>query len=278
MGTYDQLHYFPQPLRVAGDDQTRAYWAIDPVGSLVLFVHGFRGSAVKTWSDFPGLLPGHRSGAGADMIYYGYDGARTRADDSASHLYRFLDSLGTVPADVINQSLPNGAPPRPADFRYDEITVVAHSLGSVVSRRALLNAHRDERPWREKVKLVLFAPAHKGSDVMKIYLESLTIFVPKASAIESMLKVAYPVLRDLSVGCPTLNQLLAEVEEATERGKKNKYLLARKVIRGDRDRVAEPLPFSGDATTVVIAGRGHSDICKPSPGFMDPVEQVAEVL
>jgi hypothetical protein len=186
-------------------------------------------------------------------------------------LHNFLDALCSNPGQVINSTLAPGAAPRPAGFNYARITIVAHSLGAVVSRRALLYANDKKRPWRQKVRLAFFAPAHMGSDIVGLYLGTLAIFIPRAAGIGSALKIAYPVLIDLEVGSPTLTQLLADVAQATAKGKKNKFLLAQKVIRGTRDRVVWPLPFGADSVPDVLSGKGHTDICKPSSGFPDPL-------
>lgn len=279
--TTPQKHYFPQNVTTSGNPgslSSRAYWAINPSGKLIVFVHGFRGDAVKTWIDFPGLLPANPNCAGSDIFYYGYDGAETRADNSAKLLYDFVDDLCFRPAGVINPTLPPGAPPRPANFAYNKITLVAHSLGAVVTRRALLYAHNDKpkRPWLPKVHLVLFAPAHLGSDIVRLYLGTLAIFVPRIGAVENALKLAYPVLIDLEVGSPTLAQLVADVAQATNKGKKNGYLLAKAVIRGTRDRVVTPLPFGTDAAPTVLPGKGHRDVCKPSFLFPVPINELAK--
>ena len=59
------------------DKDVQAILALQPQRKAVLFIHGFSGDALGTWSDFPVLMPGRASCAGRDLFFYGYDGLRT---------------------------------------------------------------------------------------------------------------------------------------------------------------------------------------------------------
>ncbi|MDX0196885.1 hypothetical protein GOC06_26085 [Sinorhizobium meliloti] len=52
-----------------------------------------------------------------------------------------------------------------------KVTVIAHSLGAPVSRRALLDAIRNQASWAGKTRLQLFAPAHMGAYLNKVRKE-----------------------------------------------------------------------------------------------------------
>jgi hypothetical protein len=46
----------------------RAYWAVKPTGTVVIFVHGLMGEAVGTWSNFEGLLLKSDKCQGCDLV------------------------------------------------------------------------------------------------------------------------------------------------------------------------------------------------------------------
>jgi pimeloyl-ACP methyl ester carboxylesterase len=156
-----QSHHFPLDLK-RPDGQSwgrssKAFFATEPVGSAILFVHGFGGKATDTWLEFPRLLPLEAESAGYDLLFYGYDGKKARAAFSAAGLLEFLDALNDTPSrDVINPSLTPGIPKRPKAFRYKRLVICAHSLGAVVSRLALLDAGNQtpRRRWLSRVRLL----------------------------------------------------------------------------------------------------------------------------
>src|SRR4029077_16352823 len=59
----------------------------------------------------------------------------------------------------------------------DRVLFVAHSLGAVVLRRALLDcyldaARYDDAHWSRHSSLILFAPAHSGANVLRLIGET----------------------------------------------------------------------------------------------------------
>jgi pimeloyl-ACP methyl ester carboxylesterase len=147
--------------------RTRAHWSRQTATRLVIFVHGFGGDPIDTWTQFPTVLRSEPKLADCDFIFYGYDGLTTQANTSAALFDDFLRHYLANPADVINSWHPiNFA--RPA-FSYAKIVIAAHSLGAVVARRALLRIDRvrtrDQHvaPWLSRLRIVLYAPAHHGA-------------------------------------------------------------------------------------------------------------------
>src|SRR5262245_15816091 len=49
----------------------------------IVFVHGFGGTAIPTWLNFPALLNGDPDTCKWDFIFFEYDGLQTAADESA---------------------------------------------------------------------------------------------------------------------------------------------------------------------------------------------------
>src|SRR2546426_774080 len=128
-----QTHLMPRSLPDWGIN-SQAYWSIKPNRKAIVFVHGFKGSALSTWLEFPRLLQQMHKCAGCDLIFYGYDGARMRATNSAWLLRKFLKQVVENSRELANQTLPPFLK-RPPNFSYDNVIICAHSLGAVVSRQ-----------------------------------------------------------------------------------------------------------------------------------------------
>lgn len=262
-----QQHFTPRDIAHHGKG-TRAYWAVTPLRKAVVFVHGFGGDPIDTWEDFHSLLRSHSSSSGVDLIYYGYDALYTRSRISAVDLKNFLVSLLEQPATL-------NLPGRPQSFAFDSVTIVAHSLGSIVSRQALLEARSENRTWLGKIQLVLFAPAHMGADVIRLASEAIFGLGPLGSIAAAVTKGYWQVLQDLEPNSQTLTLLQSECAQAIAAGVQ--CLVARKVILGKKDKVVSPNRFCQDPSPVVVDGKGHIDVCKPDVSYPLPVVEVAGV-
>jgi pimeloyl-ACP methyl ester carboxylesterase len=228
-----QTHHLPT--RIPFGEQSEVLWALAPTRKAILFVHGFGGSATTTWVQFPSLLQRERSCHGHDLIFYGYDGLQTRARPSADLLIRLLDELFSNPTELLAKSLPSAA--RPKQFKYKEIVIVAHSLGAVVSRIALVDAYSKRRNWASKIKLVFFAPAHGGANILS--LASLAMGVLRLAPVEALARFRFQVLHDLEENCQTLTELANQTRATIRRGARN--LIARRVIYAGQDKVVNPI-------------------------------------
>lgn len=258
--------------------KSRAHWAVAPAKRAIVFVHGFGGDAIGTWQQFPRLLTLQQQCCGHDLIFFGYDGLRSYAQNSAVKLRDFLRALGEGAAKVINPHL-DPAVHRSDDFAYERITIVAHSLGAVVTRRALLDAHllaeaEGGFDWLQRTQMVFFAPAHMGANVLELATSVMTTF--KIPLLGAFAKFRFPVLADLEEESHTLTVLRNETLEAMKKPG-NDYLRAKRVILADRDVVVVPHRFANDPPPDTLPG-SHSSICKPSDEFADPVSRIVEVI
>lgn len=224
--------------------------------TLLVFVHGFGGNAVHTWSDFPSRILGEAKYADADIVFFGFDGLRSRAALSAGLLRQALDSLTN-------------------DVAYDRIVLVGHSLGCVVSRMALVDAVENRNRWVSKVNLVFFAPAHSGARIEALFA-SLSSALAVFRALPDLGRLICPVLLDLEMGSPTLAKLSSQVMSLTVN--EHQELIARVVAFGSADRVVEPVSFARDPLPIVVARANHSGICKPTPWFTAPAEILEAIL
>lgn len=278
-------HNLPTTMRRANgqpwgpEHMTRLAEAANPKGALV-FVHGFRGHAVDTWQEFPGLLPGEAKAASYDLLYYGYD-TRQQAPFSAAKLATFLTILAQSPADqVVNPSLAFGLTLRPSAFQYDHIVIAAHSLGAVVARLALLqavDAKGDPAPWLSKVRLALFAPAHSGATVVSL-VALLMSGAPLKNQVEAVARRLFKSINDVETGSPTLK----EMRKATRDLLKSHAQLASChrawVAHGEDDYIVSARQFVKDQPTTALDKTDHFDVCKPTAKRREPLDFLLGVL
>jgi pimeloyl-ACP methyl ester carboxylesterase len=252
--------------------KSEVQWALRPNGKALIFVHGFGGGAVTTWVQFPSLLQSERGCSGYDHFFYGYDGLRKRARPSADDLIRFLDRLFADPAGLFSETIATST--RPANFHYDDIVLIAHSLGAVVCRLALLDAFNKGRTWTSNTSLVLFAPAHSGANVLS--LASLAMGVLRLAPVEALARYRFQVLQDLEERSQTLQDLRARTEKAIARG--GTHLIAKRVVYAGDDKIVNPLDFCSDPAAEFIQGASHTSVCKPRADFRDPLVHLLSSL
>jgi len=202
----------------------------------------------------------------------------TRAAVSAARLLGFLDSLFASPEKIAKWSLgPLLAKKRPLLCTYDRVTIVAHSLGAIVTRLALIEARESRRTWLPRTDLVLFAPAHRGADIVSLAQQGLTGLTWGMSLFTSAVKYRAQALLDLEPQCQTLQDIESRTQNALTSGN-NDGLVARKVLHAESDKVVSPNKFCQDQGTVVLTGRSHTDVCKPTAAYLQPVNHLLEVL
>jgi len=269
-------HYAPLSLQLDIARGTRIRFAHNPCGRVIVFVHGFTLKPHNTWVDFPMLAPGLPKCHGADLVFYQYNCLTTQPTSSGGVLRQFMQLLWQDAAAISNAVLPSTVH-RPAGFRYQSLTLVAHSLGAVVTRYAMVSAllaNPNPDPWVSQTKLILFAPAHKGAAITRLGAEGLTNLPgigTLLTPITAAFKLACPPLRALEPG----SQVLEELERRCTEIRKTHAgasLRAAHVVWGQHDNVVENLMFADDPTSEVIIGKGHSNVCKPSPHFTRPLE------
>jgi pimeloyl-ACP methyl ester carboxylesterase len=266
-----QTHYSSRKLTWGDEGGVR--WAIEPVHRAIVFVHGFGGQAESTWDEFSTLLPLQPQCIGRDLLFYGYDSLTKQAPVSAAQFLEFLQALATDPYEqVIRPSLQDARRVDP-DFHYERITIVAHSLGAVVVREALIQAAMDEppAPWIANIALVLFAPAHSGAAIIPLAEEALGVFPARFGKLAgSGAKLFAQVLSDLEPGSDTLTKLQKDTEALLDRGGFDS-LRAKVVVIGDRDRIVKAVRFCSDPGPKVVPGMGHIGVCKPCAAYPLPI-------
>jgi len=257
------------------DKDVQVLFAIQPSSKAVLFIHGFSGDAIDTWSEFPLLLPIANRCHGHDLYFYGYDGLRADLTSSAALFRDFLDRLFSRTIELVNTNLPPAAQ-RPAGFTYDQMLVVAHSLGAVITRRALLDATRLGRDWAAKIQMLLFAPAHKGANVADLALEAASGF-KFVRLFSALARFESPLIDQLKPGSDILKSLLEETQRARANDA-NPHLKARKVIIAEYEKIVRNETFGDDPPPESIPNTTHTSVCKPRADFRRPLEFLEECL
>ena len=258
--------------------QTKVAWARNPSRGALVFVHGFNGAAIRTWADFPMLVRENAEFASWDAIFFGYDGLHSEVASSSADLRALLDAM-EHPSTLYGSSdaSPNASRRHPPS--YERIVLIAHSLGAIVGRRAMLDGHNQSNPagWAAKVELFNFAPAHGGAKLMAILIEAFGLLAPIVPILQ--LVPRFIVLRDLKVGGPTVTRLEAETHSAVLAGKKN--LRALDAVWARDDNIVTNGPFADDPAPApghVVRGKSHSSVCKPSDGYHLPLNSLKRHL
>jgi pimeloyl-ACP methyl ester carboxylesterase len=265
-----QTHYTPRPLTWGSESSVT--WATSPVGRAVVFVHGFGGEAQGTWDQFSTLLPLQPQCEGRDLFFYGYDSLVQQAPVSAAEFLTFLQALATDPfTAVIRPSLRDARRSDPR-FQYQHITLVAHSLGAVVTREALVQAAMDDppAPWLDRISLVLFAPAHTGAQIIDLANEALGALPASfGAAAAAGAKAFAQVLNDLEPDSLALKKLQGDTADLIQKGYTS--LRAKVVVIGQKDRIVKAVRFCADPGPRIVPDKGHIGICKPDATYAAPL-------
>ena len=156
---------------------------------------------------------------------------------------------------------------------YQRIILVAHSLGAVVVRWAMLRAVEEKRPWRNKVKLLLFAPAHTGSDLASLATAAVSGF-PGLSMFVEAAKAKVPLVKELDPS----SRLLSELAERVRRVPDEICLRSSRVVIAETEIIVSNLPFPGDPWPDAIRDTDHVSACKVTAGEDRAVRILAELL
>jgi len=247
---------------------------------VLIFVHGFNGQALATWSSFPSLLTKQSKFSDWDFVFFGYDGLHTEAVTSAVDLGQLLDMISSSPSQLYGASTASPHAARRHPQAYKRIVLVAHSLGAVVARRAMLDGYNRPRPapWAKATELFTFAPAHNGAKLMSLLLETLG---PAACVVPFVqLLGMFIVLRDLKERSGMLNTLHGDLKRTYDSGTANNLRAVGTVwVRNDRIVTNGVLyPDPAPPPEAVLGGRTHSSVCKPDSSFNDPVNLLVSGL
>ena len=219
----------------------------------IVFVHGFMGEAIPAWTAFQYLLPLRARAKHYDLFFYGYNCVTGNTMAQGRLFCDFLDKLWTSPESVAKDSLPTTAG-RKSNFRYKKVVLVGHSIGAIVCRRALLFARDLGHNWMSNTSMILFAPAHRGARG-KALLKDLGTW-PWLKLVVTTLRYASPLLDEVAPDSQSIAELQRDSSDAIKKGAR--YLVAKKVIIAEVERVIDNLRFVQDPVPVAIPGTTHN--------------------
>jgi alpha-beta hydrolase superfamily lysophospholipase len=264
---------------------SKAYWAKSPCRHALVFVHGFRGKALKTWRDFPRLLLQDPGFEGWDLVFFGYKSAKRQAVKSAEEFQGFFERFATSPGSLMTRT-GDAAGDRPISGGgpyYERIFVVAHSLGAAVVRYALVRNQADA-VWAPCVHLVFYAPAHAGARDVDALVNAVGDEVPGARFFLSLKLYRMPVVDDLTGKTNFLQQLLSRTKQRLA-SRLADHLIARAIVDAEFEYVVKQDKFiDEDPDGRMIPGTNHSSVCKPKPrrlfrgSFLEPYDRLKELI
>ena len=250
------------------------------------------GHATSTWEDFQADFRELPEARRTDALFLGYPSRTHTVAFCAAALRKFLTDLLENPAELIlNPSMPPTARHRPTAFRYEKMILCAHSMGAVIVRRAIIDLDGMKKLGRSgapTIRMLLFAPAHKGSNVALMAISGFGLdWIPGATLLTNILRVRFRSLDDLVKGSDTLRQLEEDSRKMRIRRSRRKGETPQKSDRGyfrasvlhaADDRVVEQESFDNDPPFIPVMNRDHRNICKPGAFYRQPIDELLQVL
>lgn len=270
--------YHTEAVRLDNQKTHEAFLSLLPAKNLLVFIHGFNGKAVLTWNKFPSKLAADASFAETDIIFYGYKSLQRNrnAGNYASDLLIFLkQEIDAIPAPG-NIARIAGEKKLTQRNGYEKIILVAHSLGAIVLRKALMNAKADTVPWLEKVQMLLIAPAHLGAKVDKLIFGVLDIILI-GKLLANGLSYFYPVLEDLKEKSVLLDDLKDDTRMYLQINQGD-FTKAKIVIHSDPDGIVTNGRFESDPQEITVNGSSHTEVCKPNENYNVPFEKLLTLI
>ncbi len=259
------------PIFIKQGKNTTAYLTLDNPSNLVIFVHGFNGKATGTWDEFPSLIRTNNEFSNSDIIFYGYDSLKGQANNNAVKFYNLLKSVCENSPNKLGFKRDN----IDETFTYDRVLIVSHSLGAIVARRALLNAKVENKIWLDKCRMVLFAPAHRGTRIINPFTESLPTI---GKILAGIGLITIPVLDDLRPNSQTIQNLIADSQNYLNLNEGN-FTIAHNVIWADNEIIVHNDQFCSDPIATILNNKSHKTVCKPKPiTFIEPYTIVVNAL
>lgn len=255
-----------------------AQFAVNPAKRLVIFVHGYLGSARKTWGGFAIEPPSDEWWRESDLVFAEYNWFGGSVASLADDLLRALEEhFPTVPGGW--QTSKGSGPRRNPEEEYEELVLVGHSLGGLVIRYAMAIAARNATPGLAsglsptshpalKATVRLFSPAISGTRVGE---NGERTDMPVLAELLHMALAPSVAYKDLKRSSPSIAYARdVTVEHAHLIGGS----LFASILWASPDRIVFDTPYVTDVAVSYWTGRSHSTVCKPARDYPVPYQVV----
>lgn len=268
------------------------------IETAVVFVHGFLGDPAETWQEFQTLVDAHSNfWPNTDLFFFAYDSFRNSVSESAVDVQKFINWVLEPPRELFEiqaGSLPGWMRAsvekvtlREESNRYKKLTLVGHSLGGLVLRKAVWDAakgHKEAKRRQEDVtpntiltaSIRLFAPALLGArpaDLLGLAYELAGL----KAVVQAFLGMSKSYL-EMKQG----SNFLTVVREGTEdmaRSFTDLTALRADVLWATSDSVVIDTEYlvdrNCDPLREHVAGTNHVTVCKPTTGYLAPIQMVS---
>lgn len=263
----------------------------------VFFVHGFSGSALGTWLDFPSMIDQEQTTSRwtrSDLYFYGYRSGAENVSVLTNGFLEFVDRYFPEPDAVdlttISQEI-NKLPgfgeigDLPLTSAYKRLTLVGHSLGGVIVRQAIVERARD-------LGDVLLAEPTGDGDILsadiRLFAPAIFGFLPTgfggycyAFMMENPIIGTF--LRPMVNSNATISELiegsrrLSDLQTRTEAlANEHTWIRATQahVIFGSKEHVVYMDRFACDPVYLVEKDQDHKSVCKPNQWYRKPLDFV----
>lgn len=251
------------------------HWCVRQPEKLVIFIHGFTGAAESTWHEFPMQFREEAKFSEADVLFLGYNSMRSRALPAARLLLKFIVDLIKNPHQVANRHIYYDTPR--TSFSYKKILIVGHSLGGALIRQIAIDLYDTDPNDQLPIKIVLFAPAHKGSNMLNLLRNYFSVGAFFRS-IKLFSLIRHPILQDLTKGSDFIKKLEDRTNILIKHKNKGTRLVANLVCFGEYENIVETDDFAQDPLYYTVPGYDHINVCKPTRHYKTPMNYVIQHL
>lgn len=240
---------------------------------LIVFVHGFGGRAVATWTDFP--LSGQMGTwwEESDMLYVGYKSMKENITSVADRLRTELPRF--YPTPYFPAMEVGGVKARDdISSEYEDLILVGHSLGGLVIRIALAYVAQQRSnsspsaaaapPFLLEAQTRFFSPASAG------FRSGGALGIIGAAGVWPVIEMFLRASSAYTDMDPE-SSLIKGTREKTERlAREGFYSLRARILWANPDGVVKAEEYDTDLYRDSADDTSHGSVCKPSSDYQRP--------